>query len=131
MNGRVVSIKMNQTAVVIVTRVATHPLYKKSFTRSKKYLVDDQLGLKLGDIVEVEKIRPISKRKHWRAVKVVGRSIEEMVSEQLQEAASEAIAEVMPEEVEEEIVEAAAEVAQEEQKGEIKEKKSKVKASKK
>lgn len=103
MTGRIVSIKMNRTVAVVVTNTVTHPLYKKSFTRSKKYLADDQLGVKMGDIVELEKIRPISKRKHWKVVKVVGRNIEEIVSEQLKEAAKKQISEIMPEEEETEV----------------------------
>lgn len=97
MIGRVVSIKMMKTATVIVTSVGKHPLYKKTFTKSKKYLADDQVGVKLGDIVEMESIRPMSKNKHFRIVKVIGRDIEEIVEQELKEAAKEVIEEVMPE----------------------------------
>ena len=102
MVGRVVSIKMMKTAAVLVARVEKHPLYKKTFMRTKKYLVDDPIGVKLGDIVEIEKVRPISKNKHFRIMRVVGRDIEEIVEEQLKEEAKVAIEEVLPEEVEEE-----------------------------
>ena len=98
MVGRVVSTKMLNTAAVLVDSTKTHPLYKKSFTVSKKFLADDPLGVKAGDIVQIEKIRPISKRKHWKVVKVLGRRIEEIVEEQLKEEVKEAIAEVMPKE---------------------------------
>ena len=100
MIGRVVSVKMQKTAVVLIERRKTHPLYKKSYLRSKKYLVDDEIGVKLGDVVEIEKIRPISKRKHWKIVKVLGTDIVSLGKEALKEGASEAIAEVLPEEVE-------------------------------
>lgn len=96
MIGRVVSIKMKNTAVVLVEGTKTHPLYKKSFLRSKRFLVDDQIGVKLGDLVEVNKIRPVSKLKHWKIEKVVGRNIEEIVEEELKEKATEIMAEVMP-----------------------------------
>lgn len=96
MIGRVVSIKMLKTATVLVTSTKTHPLYKKSFVRSKKYLADDPIGVNLGDLVEIIKTRPTSKRKHWKITKVVGRDIEAVVKEELKEAAIEAIEEVMP-----------------------------------
>lgn len=97
MIGRVVSTKMNRTAVVLVESERKHPLYQKSYKRSKKYFADDKLGVKIGDIVEIVKIRPISKFKHWKVVKVLGRDIEEIVEEQLKEEAAEAIGEVLPE----------------------------------
>lgn len=97
MIGRVVSVKTKNTVVVLVEGIKTHPLYKKSFLRSKRYLVDDPVGVKLGDLVEVNKIKPISKLKHWKIEKVVGRNIEEIVEEELKEKAAEVVAEVMPE----------------------------------
>ena len=98
MIGRVVSTKMTKTATVLVERQATHPLYKKSFKQSKKYLVDDQIGVSSGDIVQIEKCKPISRRKHFKIVKVIGRNLAEIAEAQLKEKAQEAIAEVMPEE---------------------------------
>lgn len=100
MIGRVISTKTKNTATILVEREATHPLYKKTFSRSKKYLVDDQLGVKEGDIVEVIKSKPISKNKHWRIVKVLGKNLAEIAEQHLKEKAEEAIAEVMPEEKE-------------------------------
>jgi len=98
MIGRVVSTKMNKTVTVLVERVARHPLYKKTFARSKKYLVDAPEDIKDGDIVEVVKVRPISKNKHWKVVKIVGKNLLEIVEAKQKEAAEEAIAEIMPEE---------------------------------
>lgn len=98
MTGRVVSTKHKNTAVVLVERQARHPLYKKTFMRSKRYLVEDGVGVKEGDIVEIEKCKPISKNKHWKVVKVLGRSLAEIAEEQMKEKAEQVIAEVMPEE---------------------------------
>lgn len=100
MVGRVVSTKMEKTVVVLTERKKTHPLYKKSFLRTKKYLADDRLGAKLGDIVVLEKIRPISKRKHWRVTKILGGDFVSLQEAQLKQEAAEAIAEVLPEEEE-------------------------------
>lgn len=100
MIGRVVSVKMKNTAVILVEYVKTHPLYKKSYTQSKKFFAHDTLGVSLGDIVEIISVKPVSKNKHFKVLKVIGRDIEEIVNEQLQEQAEKAIGEVMPEEEE-------------------------------
>lgn len=97
MIGRVISTKMQKTAVVVVEGKKMHPLYKKTFVRSKKYLVDDPLGVKDGDVVEISKVAPVSKNKHWRVTKVVGKNLEEITKEQLQVEADKIISEVMPE----------------------------------
>jgi small subunit ribosomal protein S17 len=104
MIGRVVSVKTKNTATVLVTSRKTHPLYKKSYVYSKRYLVDDQLGVTLGQIVEIVPCRPISKMKTWTVTKVVGRDMEAIIKEELKEAAKEAIEEVMPVQVEQEAV---------------------------
>lgn len=96
MIGRVVSIKSKDTATVLVEREAKHPLYKKTYIRSKKYLVHDMMGTKEGDMVDIVKTRPISRRKHWKIVKIVGKNLAEVTEEKLKKAAEEIIAEVMP-----------------------------------
>lgn len=101
MVGRIVSIKMDHSAVMIVEGKKTHPKYKKSFVYTKKYIVDDPFEVKLGDMVIVEKIAPMSKRKHWRITKVLGRDIVSIEQAELLEDANEAIAEVMPEDKDE------------------------------
>lgn len=101
MVGRVVSTKMKNTVVVLVEYVKTHPLYKKTYLQSKKFLADDGLGVKLGDIVAIVQTKPISKNKHFKVSEVLGKDIAKVVSEQLKEQAAGVIAEVMPEEVKE------------------------------
>ncbi|MDP3758629.1 MAG: 30S ribosomal protein S17 [Candidatus Daviesbacteria bacterium] len=96
MIGRVVSTKMNSTVTVLVERVAKHPLYKKTYIQTKKYLVDTAVLVKDGDIVEIVKIRPVSKNKHWKVVKVIGKDLEAITEKKLKAAAEQAIAEVMP-----------------------------------
>lgn len=64
--GKVVSDKMDRTAVVMVTRFYQHPLYKKRVSRSKKYLVHDpENKCRVGEDVSLMESRPISKRKRW------------------------------------------------------------------
>lgn len=96
MVGRIVSTKLNYTVTVLVERVAMHPLYKKTYVQSKKYLVDDAIGVKMGDIVDFINCKPISKNKKWKITKVLGRNFAEIAEEHMKEKAQEAIAEVMP-----------------------------------
>jgi small subunit ribosomal protein S17 len=98
MIGRVVSVKSAKTATVIQERLVKHPLYKKTYVQSKKYLVDDPLGVNLGDIVNFINCKPVSKNKHWRVTKILGKNFAEIAEGHLKEGAEQAISEVMPEE---------------------------------
>ena len=70
--GRVVSNKMDKTAVVLVERQTAHPLYNKRYKRSKKYKVHDEHNeLNVGDIVRIMETRPLSKDKYFRLVEVI------------------------------------------------------------
>jgi small subunit ribosomal protein S17 len=72
LSGVVVSMKMAKTMVVRVDRRVAHPKYEKYFTVSKRYKVhDDKREAKVGDVVEIEETRPISKEKHWRYCRIV------------------------------------------------------------
>lgn len=65
--GKVISLKMNKTAVVEVQRETVHPLYKKILVRSKKYKIDTgNSTLKVGDTVKIIETKPISKDKHFK-----------------------------------------------------------------
>ncbi len=73
--GIVSSAKMTGTISVIVHRQVSHPLYKKSFRKSKKFLVDlnkidDVIA---GDEVLIEECRPLSKNKHFILKEVLKR----------------------------------------------------------
>ncbi len=73
LQGTVVSDKMQKTVVVKVDRRVKHALYSKIITRSTKYHVHDEDGIcKMGDIVRIRETRPISKRKSWTLLNVVG-----------------------------------------------------------
>ncbi len=63
--GKVVSTKMNKTAVVKIERLVTHPLYKKRIKKVKKFKAHDELGVKVGDKVLISTSKPISKDKHF------------------------------------------------------------------
>ena len=69
LQGVVVSDKQDKTVVVRVERRFTHPLFKKTVRRSKKYYAHDEKNeFKIGDIVWIEEHRPISKLKSWAVV---------------------------------------------------------------
>jgi small subunit ribosomal protein S17 len=75
--GRVVSDKMDKTVVVSVDSVRRHPLYHKRITRSKKFLAHDESNAcKPGDLVRIEEIRPMSKRKRWIVREIVEQGIQ-------------------------------------------------------
>jgi len=67
--GKVISTKMEKTAVVEVIRRVRHSLYKKVYTRKKKYHVHDEVGVQVGEIVKFVETKPISKTKKWKIVK--------------------------------------------------------------
>lgn len=66
--GQVISKKMTKTATVLVSRSWQHPLYQKRIKKSKKYLVHDEIGVKVGDRVMIKPCRPISKRKRFKII---------------------------------------------------------------
>ncbi|WP_062226452.1 30S ribosomal protein S17 [Aureimonas frigidaquae] len=69
LQGTVVSDKNDKTVVVLVERRFTHPLFKKTVRRSKKYKAHDENNqFKVGDIVSIEETRPISRDKTWIVV---------------------------------------------------------------
>lgn len=73
--GTVVSDKADKTIVLSVTVRKTHPLYKKQYSRSTKYIAHDEKNeAHVGDKVEVEETRPISKRKSLNLVKIISKA---------------------------------------------------------
>ena len=70
LQGVVVSDKNDKTVVVEVERRYTHPLFKKTVRRSKKFHAhDEENTFKVGDIVRIEESAPISKNKRWVVLK--------------------------------------------------------------
>ena len=70
--GVVVSDKMDKTVVVAVHDKIKHPIYKKTMNKTKKYKVHDENNeAGVGDSVEIEETRPLSKDKYFRLVRIV------------------------------------------------------------
>lgn len=70
--GIVTSDKMKKTITVVVERLVKHALYKK-YVRQRTVLKahDESNVAKVGNLVEVEFTRPLSKTKRWNLVRVL------------------------------------------------------------
>jgi small subunit ribosomal protein S17 len=69
LRGTVIASKMQDTITVAVERYVQHPKYKKFMRRTKKFLVHDAGNTaKVGEVVDIREIRPMSKRKHFELV---------------------------------------------------------------
>lgn len=74
LEGKVVSNKMDKTAVVVVTRRVKHPLIGKVITKTSKYKIHDENNdCGIGDTVLISECRPISKDKSWTLNSIVER----------------------------------------------------------
>ncbi len=77
LTGRVVSNKMDKTITVEVERLVKHPTYGKYVRRTTKLLAHDENNeCNEGDTVAIAQCRPLSRRKSWTLVRVVGRTQE-------------------------------------------------------
>jgi small subunit ribosomal protein S17 len=73
--GRVVSEKMEKTAVVAIESRVRHPLYGRIMRRTRKFKAhDEQNDCHVGDLVEIMECRPISREKTWRVTRVLERA---------------------------------------------------------
>jgi small subunit ribosomal protein S17 len=69
LKGIVTSDKMDKTIVVKVTRFVEHAKYGKRIKKTKKYKAHDETNAKkIGDTVEIEETRPISKDKKFKVL---------------------------------------------------------------
>jgi small subunit ribosomal protein S17 len=82
LQGVVVSDKQDKTVVVRVERRFTHPVMKKTIRRSKTFHAHDESNeFKVGDLVQIEEHKPISKLKHWLVISGEKRAITEVAIE--------------------------------------------------
>jgi small subunit ribosomal protein S17 len=73
--GEVVSTKMAKTIVVEVTMKKAHPLYRRVIAKRKKfYAHDENNSAHVGDFVEIEESRPLSRLKRWTLKNIVQRA---------------------------------------------------------
>jgi small subunit ribosomal protein S17 len=72
LTGIVSSDKTDKTIVVTVQSVKTHPLYKKQYKTSKKFMAHDEKNeAKIGDRVLLTETRPLSARKRHMLAKIL------------------------------------------------------------
>lgn len=70
--GHVASSKGDKTIVVAVATRKTHPIYKKQYTVTRKFMAHDETNqAHEGDRVQIEECRPLSARKRFTLVKVL------------------------------------------------------------
>ena len=74
MTGVVKSDKMTKTVVVEVSRSYQHPLYKKVVHSSSRFKAHDEMGAKIGDLVQVVESRPLSRDKRWVVQSIIRRA---------------------------------------------------------
>ena len=73
--GTVTSDRRDKTITVSIQNRETHPLYRKQFTKTRKYTAHDGKNTAhVGDLVEIAETAPISKTKAYTLVKVLERS---------------------------------------------------------
>lgn len=70
--GLVTSNKMEKSITVSIEKRVKHPIYKKYFKKTTKFMAhDDKNECGIGDIVKIMETKPLSKNKRWRLVEVV------------------------------------------------------------
>jgi small subunit ribosomal protein S17 len=71
-SGEVISNTMNKTVVVAVKRLFQHPKYKKTVKRVTKFKAHDEDNrCRVGDMVKILEVRPLSKEKRWTVLDVL------------------------------------------------------------
>jgi small subunit ribosomal protein S17 len=78
MVGRIISAKMQKTVVVEVVTHRRDPLYGKYVRSRARYKAhDENKQFKVGDQVEIQEHRPISRDKRWLVIRLVKKFVEE------------------------------------------------------
>jgi small subunit ribosomal protein S17 len=81
----VVSSKKTDKTIVVTEHVRlTHPLYRKQYTVTKKFMAHDENNeAQEGDKVTISETRPISARKHHKLIKVLEKAGVKHVEEEV------------------------------------------------
>lgn len=75
LQGKVVSNKTDKTIVVVFETQIQHPIYKKYYKQSKKFMAHDANNdCNIGDIVKIKESRPLSKNKRWVLEEIIDRA---------------------------------------------------------
>ena len=78
MNGRVIRDKMDKTVTVECVNATRDPVYGKYVRSRARYKAHDETNqFKVGDEVEIQEHRPISRDKRWIVTKLLKKFVEE------------------------------------------------------
>jgi small subunit ribosomal protein S17 len=70
--GKVVSRKSSKLAIVEIERLRQHPRYLKRYKVHHRIAVHDEKdNSEVGNMVEIEECRPISKTKRWKIIEII------------------------------------------------------------
>lgn len=73
--GVVTSDKADKTIVVAIENRKNHPVYKKQYSVTKKFIAHDEKNdAGVGDTVRIEETKPISRRKRFTLAEIVTRA---------------------------------------------------------
>ena len=73
--GTVTSDKRDKTITVSIVSRETHPLYRKQYSKTRKYTAhDEKNAAHVGDRVQIAETAPISKTKAYTLVKIIEKS---------------------------------------------------------
>lgn len=76
--GTVISDKMEKTVVVSVSRKTRHPLYRKIVLHTKKYKAHNIIGAKVGDKVQIQETKPLSRDKRFMVTKIFEKATQDI-----------------------------------------------------
>ncbi len=75
LTGRVSSNATNKTIVITTQTRKTHPLYKKQYTVTNKFIAHDENNeCNIGDLVSIVETRPLSARKRYKLESIIERA---------------------------------------------------------
>lgn len=75
LQGIVSSDKADKTIVVSVATRKTHPLYRKQYTSTSKFMAHDEKNdARVGDKVVISETKPLSARKRFKLDKILDRA---------------------------------------------------------
>ena len=75
LTGTVSSVAADKTIVITVQTRKTHPLYKKQYTVTSKYMAHDENNeCQIGDRVAIVETRPLSARKRYKLNTILERA---------------------------------------------------------
>ena len=89
--GTVSSSAADKTIVVTVNTSKTHPIYRKQYTVSKKFMAHDEKNeAQQGDRVSIIETKPLSARKRFALKKVIEKATVQHVETEVPEVAKKA-----------------------------------------